>query len=172
VIVITKTVIMLSRLWPYLSLLGLLAGVASCHKHNGSPTGIDPALVGSWTWIGNEYDVPADSLLRSRISKSVTFYGNGNFMITHNDYDSIDRDTSIDLIVVPYSGVMTSSVETQSTWQTGTQRVPCASSATFPQLVVGGPETWSYQYAVTGDTLTVTRPPCLAPLTSVYIRTN
>jgi hypothetical protein len=160
------------RLWPYLSLLGLLTGVVSCHKHNGSSTGNDPGLVGTWTWIGNEFYLPGDSLLRFRISKSVTFYENGDFMITHNDYDSIGRDTSIDLIVVPYSGVMTSSVEVQSTWQTGTQHVACAPSATYPELTVGGPETWSYQYAVTGDTLTLSIPPCLAPMPSVYIRTN
>jgi hypothetical protein len=171
-IVNLQTPIMRSCLRPYLPIFGFLIGLASCHKHSGSATDNDPRLVGSWMWIGDEYDIPVDSLLFSRVSKSVTFYENGDFTITHNDYDSIDRDTSFDVIVIPYSGVMTSSVEAKGTWQTGTQHVACAPSATFPGLNLYGPGELSYQYAVTGDTLTVVRPPCLAPLTSVYIRSN
>jgi hypothetical protein len=154
---------------PCLYLSALCVCLASCHKQNGSGAAtLDSRLVGNWVYITSSFGAP-DTAFTPGVQKVVSFYSDGQFILTYNDYFQSD---TVDLVVVPYSTVLNNALEATGSWQTQTQQVPCAPSATFSALslkVTGNPGL-DYQYTINGDTLLVNRPPCLAPLTSIYIR--
>jgi hypothetical protein len=141
----------------------VIAPLLSCKKSGlGS---VQSGVTGTWTWVESALGNTLYPSSSSAVQKKVVFYENGAFSLTHNDSSS----GMIDLIVSQQPVLRTTAVTDTGSYHLQMVSAACVNYK-YPALVLVGQA--DYQYRISGDTLRVARPPCLAPLESVFIRSN
>jgi hypothetical protein len=140
---------------------------SSCKKNAGEVT-VSPSVVGDWVWVssvsgGTISMTPASS----GIQKKLSFMGNGTLYITHND--STSHPDALQVAPAPTLLGIEKTVTETATYSTADLPAVCV-NIKFPVLLVDGQG--GYQYSVSGDTLQISNSTCLAPFSSIYIRSN
>jgi len=141
----------------------IICFLTSCNKSGTEPA---PAgVIGTWTWAESSLGNTTYLASASAAYKKVIFHENGTFSLTYND-SSVG---SIDLIVTQPAALRVNPVTDSGAYELQLVLAACVNYK-YPALLLVGQI--GYQYRISGDTLRVARPPCLAPLESVYVRSN
>lgn len=147
-----------------------IVSLISCSK-SSQPKTTQP-MVGNWTWTETYGSTgPVWNPANTGILKTVNFQANGSIMINHNDSSGPNEQFS--LIVVQTSLLPNASQETGN-YQTESRSAGCV-PISFSALNIDTASAANeriYQYIISNDSLYITNPPCLAPITSVYLKSK
>jgi hypothetical protein len=144
----------------------ILSGV-SCNKKccelNGSQ-----GVVGDWVWVrSRNYITDTITPAYTGIQKKLSFRFNGTLYITHND--STSYPYTLQVVPAPTMLGIEKTVTETATYVTADLPAGCV-NIKFPTLVVN--DQGGYQYSVSQDTLQISNSTCLAPFSSIYVRSN
>jgi hypothetical protein len=161
---------------PYQTKLALLLSVpaivivlssSSCKK-NASEVNGSQSVVGDWVWTGSGNGITISMTpASSGIQKKLSFTNHGTLYITHND--STSYPDALQVVPAPALLGIEKTVTETATYLTADLPAGCV-NIKFPTLLVNGQS--GYQYSVSGDTLQISFSTCLAPYSSIYIRSN
>ena len=150
-----------SRMVNWFLLLVCFSLLYSCKKDNPA---IDKRFIGTWVW---QQTTEGNTVLADRSSgleKKITFTTAGTISVTYND----STGNGPTLMVYTADTLRSGAITATTTYQfTSLQAAPC-DPAKIPSLIVQG--FGSYQYDIAGDTLLLSGSPCLAPVSSMYVR--
>ena len=152
---------MVPRLLNWFLLLLCFFFLFSCKKDTPA---VDKRFIGTWSW----WQTTAGNTIffdrSSGIEKKITFTTAGTISITYND----STGNGPTLMVYKADTLHAGAITATTTYQfTSLQAAPC-DPAKIPSLIVQG--FGSYQYHIAGDTLLLSGSPCLAPVSSMYVR--
>jgi hypothetical protein len=144
--------------------VGIFIMGMSCSKSmNSDQPKTDQKLTGEWTWIQSTFGNSIINPAGTGIQKKLNILSNGDFSITHND--STYQYAEFQVYITP---LLPKTIVDSRIYQIVNKSIGCTSTK-IDFLVVD--TLHNYQYAVSNDSLYIMNPPCLAPHTTIYIKT-
>lgn len=144
-----------------LFILLMFFSAGSCKK-NGQANN-DPAIIGDWTLVrvkeGNTIIVSPDFT----VQRTLSFRSDGTLYETHND------STGATDLLVPIPAVpLPKPIMDTAGYQTTSLPAVCV-AIKFPVIVIKG-QAGCVQYSISQDTLLISTPGCLDPVSAMYVK--